>query len=159
MTDDPVLQAVQRFMDAVEERLSAHTTEIRGLLTTLETRAASLPTEGPPGKDGKDGVDGKNGIDGKDGKDGTPGERGADGIATVEQIEAIVEQRAAAFQSRTLADAFQGVYDPSKTYTRGQLVVWGGQTWLSMDDAKERARPGESPEWRLLVKKGADGKR
>ena len=153
--DDPVLLAVQRFMDAVETRLTEHDTEIRGALTELrgvlteiQTRAASLPTEGPPGKDGKDG---KNGRDGVDGKSGEKGERGADGVATLEQIEAIVEKRFADVQVRNLADTYQGVYKPGETYTRGVLTTWGGSLWLAL--AETTKKPGETPDWRLVVKK------
>lgn len=106
MTDDPMLAAVQKFMDAVESRLAKqderHAEEIRSLREQLQTRsvvsepvididaivtrAASLipvPKDGRDGVDGKDGAPGKDGIDGKDGtpgQNGTPGERGADGI-------------------------------------------------------------------------------
>lgn len=107
MTDDPVLAATQKFIDAVDTRMTALKNEIQELLDELRTRAAPSVIEGPPGKDGKDGVDGR-GIEGlriqddgtlavrytdktevytvgkvvgKDGKDGAPGigERGADG--------------------------------------------------------------------------------
>lgn len=182
MNDDPVLAAVQKFMDAVEARMTARENEIRGLLDVLETRAIPKVIEGPPGpagKDGANGVDGKDGINGKDGapgigekgergadglngKDGAPstvpgpkgdkGERGADGIATREELNSIVEQRFAEIQVRTFADVYQGVYENGRLYTRGLLTTWGGSLWLSK--VETRGKPGESPDWSLVVKRG-----
>lgn len=161
MTDDPVLKAVQNFMDAVEKRLSANDTELRGLVTEvrglmaeLQTRSAEIPKEGPAGKDGKDGIDGK---DGADGKDGTPGERGADGIATREELDSMIEKRFGELQVRSLADSYEGVYQQDKDYTRGQLVTWGGSLFLALADTK--ARPEQSPDWKLIVKRGADARK
>lgn len=106
--DDPVLAAVQRFMDAVESRLGTLTGETRALLTDarsalteLQTRAATsgppgVPGErgergeigpagpqgemGPPGVAGPAGAQGERGADGLQGRDGALGERGADGV-------------------------------------------------------------------------------
>lgn len=186
MSDDPVLTAVQRFMDAVESRLSKQDTDIRSALTDLQTRAAQVGP-GAPGKDGRDGKDGvpgedgakgdpgpagkdgvpgphgdkgERGADGLQGRDGAPGvqgERGVDGAATRDEIEAIVEKRVAEVQVRTFADLYQGVYENGKLYTRGVLTTWGGSLWLSLADTS--AKPGENAEWRLVVKKGADGRK
>jgi hypothetical protein len=188
MNDDPVLAAVQRFMDAVESRLSKHDADIRSALNDLHGRAAQVGP-GAPGKDGRDGKDGAPGKDGakgepgpagKDGERGLPGERGADGLqgrdgnpgvpgerglqgehgadgaATREEIEAIVERRVARIQVRTFADVYQGVYEDGKLYTRGLLTTWGGSLWLSLADT--RMKPGENGEWRLVVKRGTDGR-
>lgn len=121
--------------------------------------------KGDPGKDGATGI-GEKGERGADGKDGVPstipgpkgdtGERGADGIATREVLDAWFEQRAADLEARSLADVFQGVYDQSKTYMRGYIAVWDGQPWLAMSET--RAIPGVSSDWKLLVKKGRDGR-
>lgn len=176
----------QRFVKLADENRALRD-EVRSLMGELQTRAAALPMAGPPGPAGRDGTDGKDGArgekgepgpagkdgapgtpgekgergtDGLQGRDGTPGvagERGADGISTREEIEAVVEQRNAEVQVRTFADVYQGVYENGKLYARGLLVTWGGSLWLSLADTK--AKPGESPEWRLVVKKGADGRK
>lgn len=122
--------------------------------------------KGDPGKDGSPGI-GERGADGKDGKDGElstvpgpkgdPGERGADGIATRAELDELVEQRFGELQVRTFADVYQGVYEPNRTYTRGLLTTWGGSLWLSQSDTK--TKPGESPDWKLVVKKGSDGRK
>lgn len=142
---------------------------------------------GPAGKDGRDGVDGKpgergadgangkdglgekgeRGVDGINGKDGAPsiipgpkgdtGERGADGIATRQELDMAIEERFAELQVRSFADMYQGVYQPDKDYTRSALVTWGGSLFLAL--ANTRARPEQSPDWKLIVKRGADGKK
>lgn len=68
MTDDPVLAAVQRFMDAVEVRLAKRDDEMRSALAEsraalaiLETRAAQHGPQGERGEPGPAGRDG-NGI-------------------------------------------------------------------------------------------------
>lgn len=148
MSDDPVLVAVQRFMDAVEVRLTAHKNEIQGTLDELRTREAPKVIEGPPGKNG---VDGTNGKDGKDGTDGRAGERGTDGIATHEELKAVAQEVFADFQVRTFADIYTGVYKPGENYQRGNFTTWGGSLWLALRDTK--AKPGETPDWKLVVKK------
>lgn len=115
--------------------------------------------DGKPGERGVDGIigrDGKDGLNGKDGATGDKGERGADGIATRAELDAWFEQRAADLEARNLADVFQGTYDHSKSYLRGQLVMWDGQSWMA--DAATRAVPGVSSDWRLFAKKGRDGR-
>lgn len=159
--------------------------EIRSLRGQLDTRSAVQPVAGPPGPAGKDGSNGKDGIDGTNGRDGATGkdgergadglagrdgaastvpgpqgergERGADGIATREELESLVEKRVAEVQVRTFADLYQGVYESDKLYARGLLTTWGGSLWLSL--AETRTKPGENGEWRLVVKKGADGRK
>ena len=186
MTDDPVLAAVQRFMDAVETRLAKRDDETRALLaesraalTELQTRAAPTGPPGEPGPAGRDGVDGKDGergekgdpgpqgergADGLHGRDGAPGERGergergADGIATREELEEMIEQRFAELQVRNLADSWRGVWSPEETYQRGNVAQWDGSPWLALAD-KPTSKPGTSSEWVLFAKKGRDGKR
>lgn len=118
--------------------------EIRSLRTQLETRAVEK-IEGPPGKDGT------NGKDGADGKDGAPGERGTNGIGTLEDLKVAAQEVFADYQVRTFADIYQGVYKPDQLYNRGLITTWGGSLWLSL--APTTKKPGEGPDWRLVVKK------
>lgn len=186
MTENPVLAAVQRFIDAVETRLAKRDEETRSILRELETRAAQhgppgergLPGDrgepGPPGPQGEPGPagvagpQGERGADGIQGRDGAPstvpgpqgerGERGADGIATLEELDARIEARFAELQVRTIADSYQGVFKPGTTYTRGLLATWDGSLWLSMNETS--TRPGEKDSgWRMIVKSGASAKR
>lgn len=118
---------------------------------------------GPAGEKGERGADGLQGRDGPPGRDGAAGERGergergADGIATRAELDAFIEARFAEVQVRTFADLYQGVFEPGTLYTRGRLATWGGSLWLSLSDT--RSKPGENEDWRLVVKRGADGRK
>lgn len=186
MSEDQMFAAMREFIRiAVELEVKKATLEVR----SVEPKVIEGPAgkDGSPGKDGIDGKDGRDGKDGtpgigergadglngKDGKDGSPGsdgaasiipgpagpkgERGADGIATREELSSLIEERWGELQVRTFADVYQGVYENGRLYERGLLTTWGGSLWLSQ--AETKAKPGESPDWRLIVKKGADGKK
>jgi len=52
----------------------------------------------------------------------------------------------------------RGVYKPETTYEKYDLVTSGGSTWQALKDAPVE-KPGDgSQEWRLIVKRGRDGK-
>lgn len=114
-------------------------------------------TNGERGAPGERGADGLHGRDGAPGAPGAQGERGADGIATLAELDARIEARFAELQMRTFADVYQGVFETDKVYTRGLLATWGGSLWLSLNDT--RSKPGEDGDWRLVVKRGADGRK
>jgi hypothetical protein len=120
---------------------------IRSLEAQLETRASAVPVPGPKGDPGKDGAPST--VPGPKGEPGAPGK---DGIATREEIEAIVERKAADITVRTFADVYQGVFKPDTRYTRGLLTTWGGSLWLSLVDTSRK--PGDNnADWKLVVKK------
>ena len=187
MSDSEMYVAMREFIRiAVENEVRKALPKIEETLTRSVPKIIEGPP-GPAGKDGTNGVDGKpgergadgangkdgvgekgeRGADGINGKDGAPsvipgpkgdtGERGADGIATREELNTLIEERWGELQVRTFADVYQGVYENGRTYERGQLVTWGGSLWLSEREAK--TKPGESAEWKLVVKRGADGKK
>jgi hypothetical protein len=121
--------------------------------------------KGDPGERGSDSiVPGPKGDPGADGKDsaipgpkGDPGERGADGIASREEIEEVVKRQVADLRVRTFADTYQGVYQSDQTYGRGLAATWDGSLWLSQ--VETRSKPGENGDWKLIVKKGRDGRK
>lgn len=50
-----------------------------------------------------------------------------------------------------------GLYAEGKSYDPGDGVTWAGQWWIAQkQDAT--GKPGESPDWRLAVKRGREGK-
>lgn len=123
---------------------------------------------GERGERGESGLAGRDGVAGPAGPQGERGERGADGIATRAELDALVETRVAErcavlearyadLQVRTFADLYQGVFEPAKSYTRGVLATWGGSLWLSLNET--RSKPGDDGDWKLIVKRGADGRR
>lgn len=122
--------------------------------TAALTREAPKVIEGPPGKDGRDGRDG---VDGKDGAPGEKGERGVDGIGTPEELDARIELRFRDLVVRSFADVYRDVYRADESYTRGDVVTWGGSLWLAKADT--RAKPEQSPDWKLIVKRGADARK
>jgi hypothetical protein len=79
VSDDPVLAAVQKFIEAVETRIAKQDEQIRGLREELQTRAAPQIIEGPPGPAGERG---EAGPAGEIGPPGPQGERGSDGAAS-----------------------------------------------------------------------------
>lgn len=131
MTDDPVLGAVQRFIDGVRAALTKQTDEVRGVLTEARTALAEMQTraaqpvqhgergapgeigpqgpqgepgpEGPPGPAGPQGERGADGLHGRDGAPGPQGERGADGIMSRAEFDALLEARFAELETRNAA--------------------------------------------------------
>jgi hypothetical protein len=74
------------------------------------------------------GPPGPPGKDGLDGKDGLPGLH------------------------------YDDIYTEGKTYQRGAVVTWAGSAW-HCHAATTTAKPGEgATDWRLMVKRGRDGK-
>lgn len=144
--------------------------------------APGVPGEpGPAGVDGRDGKDGEKGADGvpgKDGRDGRDGKDGRDGI-TREEFDlalAAAEARGAelAIASIQLSDDGRtlkvgereyhlpfpvdaGTYQTGACYRKGDVVSWGGSAWIAGNETS--ATPGEGKtEWRLMVKRGRDGR-
>lgn len=50
----------------------------------------------------------------------------------------------------------RGVYKSGETYRRGDVVSWGGSTFIAQADTD--GQPEVSRDWRLAVKRGRDGK-
>jgi hypothetical protein len=68
----------------------------------------------------------------------------------VRELHARIEE----LEQQTLRDA--GVWEANKVYGTGMVVSDHGSAWVCK--APTCRRPGESGDWRLLVKKGRDGK-
>lgn len=56
----------------------------------------------------------------------------------------------------TLADAYQGIWAPGRNYKRGDVSTHDGSVWLAQVDTN--TKPGSDAAWRMLVKRGRDGK-
>lgn len=182
MSEDKMYTAMREFIrEAVAHEVLRAKVDLKDTLTREAPKIIEGPP-GKDGANGKDGIDGKpgdRGADGSNGKDGVgekgergadglngkdgaasiipgpkgdTGERGADGIATREELHSLIEERMAEIQVRTFADVYQGVYENGRLYERGLLATWGGSLWLSK--AETKGKPGESPDWSLVVKRG-----
>ena len=119
-------------------------------LAVVETRG---PVPGPPGVDGKDGADGTNGLDGL----------GFDDLSvTFDDDRTIVLSLERGDQVKAFPIVlpflrYQGYFNDGAAYTVGDVVTWAGSLWHCKDATS--SRPGDGvPAWRLMVKKGRDGR-
>jgi hypothetical protein len=126
--------------------------------------------DGAPGQDGKDGAPGERGLAGADGIDGLDGRDGVDGrdAASVDDFHASIEGRMLRL-GFTLSDGIvvskdlpldgmvldAGIYRSLANYHRGDLVTYGGSAWIAQRSTQTSP---PSPDWRLAVRKGRDGK-
>lgn len=104
-------------------------------------------------KDGRDGIDGKDGADGLgfDDIDIThDGERGF-------TIAVVRGDRRKEFTFQLPVVLERGVYKADRTYERGDAVTCDGSYWIAQKSSPA-GKPGQSPDWRLSVKRGRDGK-
>ncbi|MDA8485157.1 hypothetical protein NNO07_18985 [Pseudomonas resinovorans] len=96
----------------------------------------------------------------KDGRDALPlesidmvlGEDGRTVKVVMQAGETILEK---SIKLPALID--RGVFSAEKFYEQGDGTTYGGCYWIAQKDAPEGV-PGGSPDWRLAVKKGRDGK-
>lgn len=154
---DLLERAFDEFGDAVEAGLAAMREELRALRAeVVELRAVAMNP--PVGPQGEPGPQGERGEAGPAGEPGPAGERGADGLVSAEEVERIVEARVAVLQTRTLADAFRGVYRSGERYERGALAVWDGSLWLALADTLDKPGDGAAG-WQLVTKRGRDARR
>lgn len=135
---------------------------------------ANPPANGKDGERGPQGEMGAKGADGRDGRDGLPGGAGANGkdgrdgfslndldLSLAEDGRTVVLRFASGefsvekrLKLATVLD--RGVYKAGTTYEAGDAVSFGGNMWIAQ--CETMAKPGESQDFRLAVKKGRDGK-
>jgi hypothetical protein len=165
MSDDPLFSAIRTFVATVTAKLEELQTEKRAMrdeiaqlraAVELQQRAAPVVTEGPAGKDGEPGPKGDPGPQGEPGPKGEAGERGTDGIATHEELRSLLDEGFRDLQARTFLDLHRGVFQQGETYRRGDVSVVDGSTWMAAEDTT--VRPGIGAEWKLVAKKGRDGR-
>jgi hypothetical protein len=105
-------------------------TDLASVRAELAELKARAAIPGPPGPPGPPGQDGVAGAA------GAPGEPGPIG---------------------KFADSYKDVYDAGADYARGDLVTDDGSLWLCKAETTTD-RPGRSAAWRLICKRGKDGK-
>jgi len=101
-------------------------------------------------KDGEDGDNGKDGLGFDDLRVEHDGERSFAFI-----FERGEQRKEFTFTVPVVLE--RGVYKGDRTYERGDAVTADGSYWIAQKDAPA-GKPGQSPDWRLAVKKGRDGK-
>lgn len=129
------VESVSRDLSAVRERVAV-----------AEVRAFTPGPAGAAGRDGHDGVDGVS-YD--------------ELTATLEHDRTIVLRAAKGDRVKEVGSLtvpfmiFRGTW-VEKDYEPGDVVNWAGSGWHCQ--APTKAKPGESPDWKLFVKRGQDGK-
>lgn len=123
---------------------------------------------GEPGQKGVDGRDGRDGLPGANGKDGAPGADGRDGFGLDDfTVELAPDGRTLSFkfargdlvvdrQVKLATMIYRGVWREGPS-DKGDVVTWAGSAWHCERDTDEKPGGG-SDAWRLMVKRGADGK-
>ncbi len=100
-------------------------------------------------------------------KDGAPGEPGRDGFSLDDvQIEQCDERsvvlrfaRGDLVREHTLRlnhPIYRDVYQHGRRYECDDVVTFGGSAWIATRDTD--SKPGTDDSWKLMVKKGRDGK-
>lgn len=124
------------------------------LVSTEVQRAVSAIPPARDGDDGKPGQDGKPGLDGFSIDDFDAGIED-DGRMVVFALRSGNREQIKKIKVASLID--RGVHRPGAPYEKGDVVTHGGSLWIAQKDTT--AAPGEgSPDWRLAVKRGRDGK-
>lgn len=118
--------------------------------------------EGKPGRDGQTGLPGRDGEKGADGRDGLDG-LGFDDIDVQHDGERSFTfafkrgDRAKTFGAFTIPSViYRDVYVNGQAYRAGDAATFGGSLWIAKCDTK--SKPGTNADWKLAVKRGADGK-
>jgi hypothetical protein len=140
----------------------------RGLLD-LERRAQAVLERAvdriPKPRDGIDGVNGKDGepgIDGRHGIDGAPGGSVEDfDIAMDGRILTVSMKIGDRIERKTVRldlAQYKDVYRAGEKYERGDMVTFGGSVFIATRDTTGSEKPESSTAWKLMVKRGRDGK-
>ena len=142
-------------IDAAVGDVKAHTVEevkaTRDALLSLTAKVAAVearpPVPGPPGPAGTDGRDGLGVAD----LDATL----ADRVLTLSFTNGPITK--AIPIELTGLPLHRGVYAEASTYAVGDLVTYDGSIWHCQTPTIGH-KPGTSPDWRLIVKRGRDGR-
>jgi integrin beta 3 len=158
--------------DVVRELVERRTAPLLVKIAELERTVSSLPTprDGAPGRDGaagRDGAPGRDGSDGQDGSDGRDGKDGVDGFGFDDLTLGYDGERTLTLRFARAGRVKEfpvvvpwpldlGVWKAGNVHARGDGVTHGGSWWIAQRDTT--AKPGESEDWRMCVKRGRDGK-
>lgn len=131
------------------EAVATVTKEVSVMRADVAVAAVRAFTPGPAGSAGRDGHDGVDGVSYDD------------LTATLENDRTIVLRAAKGERVKEIGSLkvpfmiFRGTW-VEKDYEPGDVVNWSGSGWHCQ--APTKAKPGESQDWKLFVKRGADGR-
>jgi collagen type VII alpha len=111
---------------------------------------------GGTGTIGPQGATGAQGIQGQTGAAGATGATGAQGLAGPQGQIGL--QGAPGVSGTVGGIAFAGVYDAATSYAVGDVVQWGGSSWVSLLAGNVGSLPGTSGlTWGMLAAAGSQG--
>ena len=153
MSPEALAEIVVTTIKAALAPVRADLARLAGVVSALEARPL---VPGPPGRDGRDGAAGAAGADGADGLGFDDLTASFDGDRTL----ALTFTKGAQVKHFPIVlsglPRHQGIYTAGTAYVAGDLVTWGGSTWICR--MPTGAKPGEHPAWQLIVKRGRDGR-
>jgi hypothetical protein len=156
---DAIVAAMRPIADRVRD-LERRVAEGDAVIVTLRERCAVLetraPVPGPPGADGKPGADG---VNGKDGImiDDLAAEYDGERTITIKAVGPIDTRTIGVIAMPIPLD--RGVWSPTATYTRGDIVTLNGSGWIARKDTTTQPGTNEGGDaWRLFVKRGDRGR-
>jgi hypothetical protein len=141
---------IEQIGDVVRQRFDTWALEFEREAEARQRHAMGLvplPRDGTNGRDGRDGF----GLDDFEVELTTP-----DGGRTL-VLEISAGGRTSTSTLRTATPLDRGPFDAAKRYQAGDGITFGGHWWIAQKDAPA-GRPGESPDWRLAVRRGKDAK-
>ena len=158
-------------IDSKENDLTGHGAT---LVVSLNTTPGIGPTgpagligpQGPPGANGAKGIQGGNGIQGLTGAEGPTGSAGVEGSPGVAGTNGLpgltgpVGPQGPAGTNGVGANGlvYQGEYESWKNYGLGQVVLWQGASWTSLQTINQANAPDQSPTfWGPLAAQGPPG--
>jgi len=182
----PVLKRLDELegRDPVKDLLSTEKVET---LISLEVASYLGENPPPQGEKGETGKDGRDGLDVKDlfradggrlvavmsdgttkdlgvfvGKDGEPGKDGADfSDASIDydgERTITVKGRGVEIVKRVPIPLDRGYWSPGQSCEKGDVVTHNGVAFIAQKDTTAEPKTENSADWRILARKGRDGK-
>jgi hypothetical protein len=152
MLKSDLVAVINGIAPVIRDYLESLERAIDDRLAALETAELLAGKDGPPGPAGKDGADGAPGRDGT--LDGARLEQVDERTYRLVRPDGSPIDGAVKFASAPL---YRGVYDPTTTYVKGDVVTHAGGMWYARDATNERPGDGAT-KWTLAVKAGRDGR-
>lgn len=141
---------VEQVREVVENRFNGWALEFEreaGRRQLEAINAIPLPRDGRDGERGRDGF----GMDDFEWRADTP-----DGGRTL-LLELSAGGRVQTVRLKTSTVIDRGTFDAQKRYEAGDAITYGGHLWIVQKDGAQ-GKPGESPDFRLAVRRGRDSK-
>ena len=137
--------------DSKENDETSHAPELEIALV-----GSAAGTVGPAGAAGVTGATGAQGIQGIQGQAGATGATGASGPAGPQGL--MGPQGLPGISGTGGGIAYQGTFDAGTSYAVGDVVTWGGSSWVSLVAGNVASTPGTSAlTWGTLAAAGAQG--